>query len=565
MKYPNWKVPERGPVIPRSLTDAGCTPLLAAMLHLRGLDDADKARTFLRGGRELLTDPFALIDMDAAVRRLKAAAAEKEHVAVYGDYDVDGITSACLLADYLESLGLECEVYIPDRRAEGYGVNADAIDRLREKGVTLIVTVDCGVTCVEEAEYARTIGIDMIVTDHHECRGDLPRAVAVVDPKRPGGGGAGEDLAGVGVAFKLVCAMDGNVAKMLDRYGDLVAVGTVADVMPLLGENRTVTRCGLRKISQGDCRPGFTALLRVSGAVGKPVTASTVSYSLAPLINAAGRLDSAEKALELLRADDYDEAERMACELREMNLQRKNLGDDIMASVETMIGAERPHTPIVLAAEGWHPGVIGIVASKLTDEYGVPAVMISLSGETGKGSCRSVGDFNLYEALSACSDCLIGFGGHAMAVGITVRADRVDDLRRELAEYYLTHPADSAPALEAEILVSGPELLEEKSVEDMEALEPCGNGNPRPLLYLEDARISSMTPIGRDRKHLRLSLDSFGRTWDSVFFQATAGEIGAGVGDRVDAVFAPQINTYRASRSVQLVITDLRPHRETTE
>ena len=201
MKYPNWKVPERGPVIPRSLTDAGCTPLLAAMLHLRGLDDADKARTFLRGGRELLTDPFALIDMDAAVRRLKAAAAEKEHVAVYGDYDVDGITSACLLADYLESLGLECEVYIPDRRAEGYGVNADAIDRLREKGVTLIVTVDCGVTCVEEAEYARTIGIDMIVTDHHECRGDLHRAVAVVDPKRPGGGGAGEDLAGVGVAF----------------------------------------------------------------------------------------------------------------------------------------------------------------------------------------------------------------------------------------------------------------------------------------------------------------------------------------------------------------------------
>ena len=335
--------------------------------------------------------------------------------------------------------------------------------------------------------------------------------------------------------------------------------------MPLLGENRTVTRCGLRKISQGDCRPGFPALLRVSGAAGKPVTASTVSYSLAPLINAAGRLDSAEKALELLRTDSFDEAERIACELREMNLQRTSLGDDIMADVETMIGAERPRTPIVLAAEGWHPGVIGIVASKLTDEYGVPAVMISLSGETGKGSCRSVGDFNLYEALSACSDCLIGFGGHAMAVGITVRADRVDDLRRELAEYYLRHPSDSAPALEAEILVSGPELLEEKSVEDMEALEPCGNGNPRPLLYLEDARILSLMPIGRDRKHLRLSLESFGRTWDCIFFQATAEELGARVGDRVDAVFAPQINTYHASRTVQLVITDLRPHREPTE
>ena len=564
MRYPNWKVPERGPVIPRSLEEAGCSPLLAAALHLRGLDDADAARAFLRGGTDLLTDPCGLIDMTFALQRLSRAVASGEHVAVYGDYDVDGITSACLLSDYLESRGLECEVYIPDRITEGYGVNTGAIDALHEKGVTLIITVDCGVTSVEETEYASKLGVDMIITDHHECRDMLPDAVAVVDPKRPDNGGLGEDLAGVGVAFKLVCAMDGDSRKMLDRYGDLVAVGTVADVMPLRGENRTVTRYGLQKLSRNECRPGFRALLQVTGTAGKPLTASTVSYSMAPLINAAGRLGVAGLAVELLRTDDPYRAESIAAELRVQNDRRKSLGEEIWGQAVAMLGAGPLETPIVLAAGDWHPGVIGIVASRLTDSYGVPAVMICLDGDAGKGSCRSVGGFNLYEAMNACTGCLEGFGGHAMAVGITVRADRVDDLRRELGEYYLAHPPQAESALEAQIFVDRAELLDEKSVEDMDYLEPCGNGNPRPLLYLDGARLSALTPIGKDRQHLRLGLDAFGQTYDCVFFKMTAEELGARVGDRVDAVFAPQINEYRSRRSVQLVITDLRPHREET-
>ena len=290
MKYANWNVPERGAEIPRALLAAGCTPLLAAILHLRGLSDPAAARSFLRGGAETLTNPLELTGMVDAVQRLTRAVATGEHVAVYGDYDVDGITAACLLTDYLRFRGLTCELYIPDRIRDGYGLNTAAIDTLAEEGVTLIVTVDCGVTNLEETAYAAQRGVDMIVTDHHECREALPEAEAVVDPKQPDSSGVGTALAGVGVAFKLVCAMDGDADKMLARYGDLVAVGTVADVMPLLGENRFITRCGLQKIAAGDCRPGFLALAEEAGVRDKPFTASTVGFSLAPRINAAGRL-----------------------------------------------------------------------------------------------------------------------------------------------------------------------------------------------------------------------------------------------------------------------------------
>ena len=290
MKYANWKVPAGTPEIPPALLSAGCTPLLAAILALRGMRDADSARAFLGIGAEQLEDPLSLVDMVNAVQRLTRAVATGEHVAVYGDYDVDGITAGCLLTDYLRSQGLECELYIPNRLSEGYGMNTGAIDALREKGVTLIITVDCGVTNLEEVDYANQHGVDMIITDHHECREKLPAAEAVVDPKRPDNGPAGTMLAGVGVAFKLVCAMDGDASRMLRRYGDLVAVGTVADVMPMLGENRFITRYGLEQIARGRCRPGFLALLSEAGAADKRLTASVVGYTLAPRINAAGRL-----------------------------------------------------------------------------------------------------------------------------------------------------------------------------------------------------------------------------------------------------------------------------------
>lgn len=329
MKYANWNVPERGAEIPRALLAAGCTPLLAAILRLRGLSEPDAARSFLRGGAETLTNPLELTGMVDAVQRLTRAVATGEHVAVYGDYDVDGITAACLLTDYLRSRGLNCELYIPDRIREGYGLNNAAIDLLAEKGVTLIVTVDCGVTNLEETAYAAQRGVDMIVTDHHECREALPEAEAVVDPKQPDSNGVGTALAGVGVAFKLVCAMDGDASRMLARYGDLVAVGTVADVMPLLGENRFITRCGLRKIAAGDCRPGFLALAEEAGVRDKPFTASTVGFSLAPRINAAGRLGEPGLAVRLLEETDPLRARALAAELCEKNRERQALETEI--------------------------------------------------------------------------------------------------------------------------------------------------------------------------------------------------------------------------------------------
>ena len=559
MKYAKWKVPQAGPEIPRSLTDMGCTPLLAAILNLRGMGDAESAREYLYGGNEVLSDPLALTDMISAVQRITRAIATGEHVAVYGDYDVDGITAACLLSDYLRGRGLECEVYIPDRLTEGYGLNTGAIDDLAARGVTLIITVDCGVTSLAETEYAAGLGVDMIITDHHECRDELPEAEAVVDPKRPDSSGAGSNLAGVGVAFKLVCAIDGDSQRMLDRYGDLVAVGTVAAVMPLVGENRFITGFGLQKIASGRCRPGFRALIQETGVGEKRPTASTVGYTLAPRINAAGRLGKTRLAVRLLETSDRREADHLAAALCDQNRQRQELELAIWKEASALLGDDRPRTPIVLAGADWHPGVIGIVASRLTDAYNVPAVMICLDGEVGKGSCRSTGAFNLYEALASCQDCLESFGGHAMAAGVTVRADRVDELRRRLGEYYLAHPDESVSALEPELMVDDAELLSMACVESLDQMEPCGNANPRPLLYMENVLLENIVPIGGG-KHLRLRAGKFGESFDCVFFSQTAEKLGVRAGQTADIVFAPQINEFRSRRSVQLVITDLRPH-----
>lgn len=559
MKYLNWKTPERAPALSPALLAAGCTPLLAAVLQLRGLGDPEAAMSFLHGGPELLSDPLALRDMDRAAARLNLAVRRNECVAVYGDYDVDGITAVCLLSDYLRGRGLRCETYIPDRVREGYGLNAGAVETLRRRGATLIVTVDCGVTSPGEAALAASLGVDMVITDHHECQGILPAAAAVVDPKRPDGDGTGADLAGVGVAFKLACAVEGDGSSLLDRYADLVAVGTVADVMPLVGENRFITGRGLRKIAAGDCRPGFRALLREAGAEGKPLTAATVSYTLAPRLNAAGRLGRTAAALELLETEDPGEASRLAALLCAQNRERQALETAIWEDAAARLQDAAPAGPIVLAAEHWHPGVIGIVASRLTETFGVPAVMICLNGELGKGSCRSAGGFNLYEALAACGDCLEGYGGHAMAAGITVRRDRVDEFRARLGEYYLAHPDRSVPALEPEVLVNDPALLTMESVASLEELEPCGNANPQPLLYMEGAVVEAVSPMGRG-KHLRMQVSKFARRYDCVFFSQTPELLGVRPGERADLVFTPQVNEFRGRRSVQLVLTDARPH-----
>lgn len=555
MKHKVWNIPS-AVSIPEELIRAGYTPLLAAVLASRGVTTVSAAASFLEGGVRTLEDPLLLTDMDAAVRRIERARQNGEKVAVYGDYDVDGITSACLLTEYLRGIGIETEIYIPDRMEEGYGLNTGAIERLRDMGVSLIITVDCGVTAVGETDYAASLGMDMLITDHHECQAELPRAVAVVDPKRPDGRYPSRDLAGVGVAFKLVCALSGDSAAMLERFADLVAVGTVADVMPLTGENRYIVKTGLEKLRAAP-RAGLAALMAEAGVTESRLNAMSIGFTLAPRINAAGRLGRVAHAAKLMMEHDPEKARRLAAELCDMNRERQQLEASIWEEAVAMLDGQTPTGPIVLAGQGWHQGVIGIAASRLAETYSVPAVIISLDGDHGKGSCRSYGGFNLFDALGACGDLLEGFGGHALAAGLNIRGENVDAFRAKLAECYANYVCPTEEGLPLDLVIGDRRMLTMKCVESLEALEPCGNENPRPLFALLDAQLLEAVPIGGG-KHVRLKIEKFGQSFDCVWFSHSINELGLSPMDRVDVAFYPQVSEFRGRRNVQLVLQDLR-------
>ena len=557
MTHNEWKIPKYTDDFCNSLAGAGYTPLLAAVLRARGVETPEEAAHYLSRGEDMLCDPMLLDDMDRAVARIERAVRDCERVAVYGDYDVDGITSTCLVTEYFRRSGIACLSYIPDRLDEGYGVNEGAIESLREKGVTLVVTVDCGITAAEEVAYAKKLGIDVVITDHHECPQTLPDAAAVVDPKRPGSKYPNEELAGVGVAFKLVAALERDPKGSLARYADLVAVGTIADVMPLTGENRCLVYEGLEKLKTAP-RTGFAALLEESGAAKKPLNAATVGFMLAPRINAAGRLCKTGVSLRLLATNDTAEAAELARELCELNHRRQELETQVLDEAEQALTGAVVTSPIVLASENWHPGVVGIAASRLTEEFSVPVVMICIEGDSGKGSCRSYGDFNLFEALTACADCLESFGGHAFAAGLSIRPERICDLRRELADYYKNNPPQLTAAVMPELLINDPALLSLEGVASLDELEPCGSENERPLMCLLNAILESATPIGGGR-HLRLRIEKDGLYFDCVYFSHTLADLNVRPGMPVDVCFVPQINDFRSRRSVQLLIAAVRP------
>ncbi len=560
MKEKIWLIPYARPSVPPSLQELGCAPLLAQVLAARGCTRREEVEALLHGGSEQLHDPLTMKGMAAGAARLRLAIERGETVAVYGDYDVDGITSTCLLTRYLRSYGLRCLPYIPDRDGEGYGLNSAAVESLRAQGVDLLITVDCGITAREEAAYAASLGMDVIITDHHECGcAGLPEAAAVIDPKQEGDEYPNPHLAGVGVALKLACACEGDAEPVLARYADLVAVGTVADVMPLVGENRYLVRRGLEKLQNDPC-PGMAAMLREAGVDEKKISASSIGFALAPRLNAAGRLGQTEVALRLLLSDDSDEASACASELCQLNRQRQAIETEIWQEANAMLAGQTPTEPIVLFGEHWHQGVIGIAASRLAEQYSLPAVMICLSGDVGKGSCRSYGGFNLYEALSACSDCLVGFGGHSLAAGLNVEKDRVEDFRKALCAYYHSHKPQPQPEVCCELLVTDPALLSLENVHALELLEPCGSGNPRPTLALSGVLLESLTPVGGGR-HLRLRVRLGDESFDGIFFSHTAGELGIREGEAIDLAFTPQINEFRGQVSVQLLVSAMRRHK----
>ena len=363
MKNKDWSINFTRPAAARALTEAGFTPLLSQVLALRGIENAAQAKKLLYGGRETLHDPMLMLGMDGARSRVLRAIEKRETVAVFGDYDVDGITSTCMLTDWLRGKGLTCYYYIPDRNEEGYGLNRGALDTLKARGVTLVITVDCGITAVEEAAYAREIGVDMVITDHHECRSDaLPDAAALIDCKRDGDTYPNKNLAGVGVALKLVCACEGGSDLALARYADLVAIGTIADVMPLTDENRYLVRLGLEQIVRCP-RPGIAAMLRESSIDPARLTASTIGFSLAPRLNAAGRLGRASIAAKLILSRDEATAVSLARELCELNRKRQSIENEIWKEANAQLQGITPDGPIVLASESWNQGVIGIAAS----------------------------------------------------------------------------------------------------------------------------------------------------------------------------------------------------------
>lgn len=551
-----WNIPKGDTIVPKEMLDSGMSPLLSALMFARGYETAAQAVAFLSGADEKMGED-SLWDIDKAVSRIRRAVAEKERVAIFGDYDVDGITSTCLITDFLNGkLGLDCVSYIPDRISEGYGLNCDAIARLADDGVTLIITVDCGITATKEAEFARTLGVDMIITDHHECQENLPQAVAVIDPKR-NPQGAGHALAGVGVAFKLVCAIDGDADKMLDEYADLVAIGTVADVMPLVGENRMMVRAGLQKIAKSP-RAGIRALLEESGADTSRMSATTIGFTLAPRLNAAGRLGVVHKAAELIVEKDEKRATALAAELCELNRSRQELELDIWTQAQEKLRDYPKNVPIVLAEEDWHQGVVGIVASRIAETYSQPTVMICLDGDKGKGSCRSCSGFNLFEALSACSAHLTSFGGHALAAGLCIDRAQVDAFRAALAQYYTENPPQASAAT-FDLRIDDPEMLSLNDVRSLDLLEPCGTGNPRARLCMLDARLESVTPMGGGR-HLRLSILKGRKRLECVYFSHSESDLRVHAGDRVELAFYPQINEYRSRTTVQLVLSDIRKY-----
>ena len=557
LKYGIWNVtkPETEPV--NNLVRGGYPPLVAMILASRGIKDVRQAHAYLDCSSQLY-DPFLMKDMDRAAGRLGLAMAKGEKIAVFGDYDVDGITATCLLTDMLRRHGADCVSYIPGRLEEGYGLNPLALHALARQGVKLIVTVDCGITAVEEAQLCKQLGVDLVITDHHECKDVLPEAIAVVDPHRPDCRYPHKTLSGVGVAFKLAAALCGSQEEVLEEYADMVCLGTVADVMLLQGENRVFVSRGLDSLRHTR-RPGIAALMKECGCFQEQVNASTIGFMLAPRINAAGRMGQIDLAVELFLTDDPRRASFLAKSLCDLNRQRQAVESEIYRQAVSMLPQGRPPEAIVLADETWHQGVVGIVASRIAEEYCCPTFLICLDGDHGKASSRSYGGFNLFSSLTALAPLLESYGGHELAAGFTITRQNIDEFRRQICQRAGTYYTGDSPRTVLDVDCAVPaEMLTLRGIDSLSILEPCGNGCPKPTLILENVTIDRITTVGGG-KHTRLRLRQGRHLLNAIYFSATPESASIQPGDVVDVAFNPQINTFRGEDTVQLNILDIRP------
>lgn len=563
-------------------------PIIAKLLYNRGYTDSVSAKAFLYMETEVLSDSFDIKDMDKAVVRIKQAIDRKEKITVYGDYDVDGVTAVCTLYLFLKSKGANISYYIPNRAGEGYGVSEQAISALAEGGTKLIITVDTGITANDEVEFAKSIGVDFVITDHHECRQELPQACAVVNPHRSDCPSKFKELAGVGVVFKTICAYEqmcsgrgaSEVAfEILSSYADLVAIGTIADVMPINGENRLIVSYGL-SIMEKSPRLGLSALIETASGKNESqrasakkrktkITSGYIGYTLAPRINAAGRIRTASIAVELFLSGDYDKALAIAEELCEANKERQNEENKIIKEAYKKIednGYDKMPV-IVLDADDWHHGVIGIVSSRITEKYGRPSILVSFEGnaegeisesDIGKGSGRSIKGMNLVDALCYCENELVKFGGHELAAGLSVTRGKLKEFREKINEYAVKALCEDAmtPTVEADAKISIADVTLDLA-EQLRILEPYGVGNPVPGFIVQSVSVAEISAIS-DGKHTRIGFSNGRGVVTAMFFSVSPASLGIYVGDKVDVLFNIDVNEWGGRRSVQLIIRDIK-------
>ncbi|MCH5197754.1 MAG: single-stranded-DNA-specific exonuclease RecJ [Oscillospiraceae bacterium] len=540
--------------------ETGYDPFAVLLALSRGFNTPEKLHSFFGAKNIPLSSPFLIKDMDKGVERIRRAIESGEKILVYGDYDCDGVTSTALLYTYLQNTGADVDFYIPSRIDEGYGLSEKTAERILQGGFSLVITVDNGIAAIKEAEFFKENGIDMVVTDHHQAGETLPDCVAVIDPHRPDDTSPCKELAGVGVALKLAVALeDGDYSAVLEDYLDIVTIGTIADIVPLTGENRTLVCLGLNFV-KNTSRPGLICLFESLNISDKPFSASTVAFAVAPKINAAGRMDTAENALELLITEDFERANELVKILYAANSERQSAENAILEEAERLFESDASYyndSVLVVSGRGWHPGVIGIVSSRLVEKYGKPAFVISVS-DTGeaKGSCRSLPGFALYDALKECEHLLMKYGGHKLAAGFSTREELIPEFRKAI-NAVADKSGDIVPVLDIDCRVN-PLNLSISVLESLALLEPFGAENPSPVFGLFGMKITGIKPIGSN-KHIRVFLSKQQVNLNAVFFGHTAEDFPFEPGECVDVAVKLEKNEYMGQTNLSIQIKDIRP------
>lgn len=536
----------------------GLSNLISSILASRGIIEKEDVREFLNPTRDDFHDPFLMPDMEKAVDRILKAIQTQEKTIIYGDYDVDGITSITVLKKFLEERNLQVGEYIPNRLNEGYGLNKEAVKKIAKQGYKLIITVDCGISCIEEIKYATEFGLEVIVTDHHEPAEELPKCLAVVDAKRKDNQYPFNQLAGVGVVFKLIQAI--SIKLNLDnreylKYLDIVCVGTISDIVPLVDENRVITKLGLKLVPISK-NIGLRTLLASTGY--KEVNSTTISFGIAPRINACGRMGEEKEALRLFLTNDLHEAKEITERLNNYNLERQETEKRIFKqALEQIENGEKDKSCIVLGQEGWHHGIIGIVASKVTDIYFKPSILICFEGEEGKGSGRSIPGFNLHDAVMNCDTYVEKFGGHSMAIGINVKRENFEKFKKEFEEYTQnSHISDIIPIIQIDKQVDI-KKINIQEVNELKLLEPYGEGNKMPVFLIKNLKILSIRSLS-EGKHIKLKLGIDNHMIDAIGFNM--GEVADKylIGDKVDIVGSLEVNQFGGNENIQVNLKDLR-------